>query len=35
MLAEVGLDVNVALADDFLGFIVIVLMRNAFNKFYF
>lgn len=35
MLTEVGLDVNVALTGDFLVFIVIALMRNAFNKLYF
>lgn len=35
MLTEVGLDVNVALTGDFLGFIVIALMRNAFNKLSF
>lgn len=35
MLTEVGLDVNVALTGDFLVFIVIALIRNAFNKLYF
>lgn len=35
MFTEVGLDANVALAGDFLVFIVIALMKNAFNKLYF
>lgn len=35
MFFEVGLDVNVALTGDFPVFIMIALMKNAFNKLYF